>query len=367
MNVPDLRRLADMHDMRPSYLSLYMDLRKGIDEAFFRKRQKQMETALSHDKELSALFRQAVSQADGQLRGRSWSSEGVAIFTSPGMGYLEALELPGEVENLMVFDSSPYIKPLVRLQHEWDEYLVVVLDHIHARIFLVAHFEILEKDEVAEEILRHHRHGGMSQMRFQRLHDGFVDHYFKEVAEHLVKEVDRCRCQGRLRGIVLAGPKDAKVEFERYIPEELRKMVVRVITEPADAPDGTVVRAAQEAVTSSEAGNEKELMDKLRGGILRHGLAAYGFDEVQRATAGGSADMVLLQKGLSIRGWRCEHCRAFGMGGPPRCPACGEIPLQVDAVEELVELAMDKGTRVEFLAGEGGIAQLGGIGALLRY
>lgn len=367
MNVPDLRRLADMHDLRPSYLSLYVDLRKGIDEAFFRKRQKQMETALSHEKELSALFRQAVSQADGLLRGRSWGSEGVAIFASPGSGYLEAFELPGEVENMLVFDSSPYIKPLVMLQHEWDEYLVVVLDHTHARIFVVAHFEILQKEEVAEQILRHHRHGGMSQMRFQRLHDGFVDHYFKEVADHLVKEVARCQCQGRLRGIVLAGPKDAKVEFVKYIPEELRRMVVGVIVEPADAPDGSVVRAADEVVRSGEPARESALMDRLRGGILRHGLAAYGFDEVQRATAGGRADMLLLQKGLSIKGWRCEHCRAFGAGEPAQCPVCGQKPLQVDAVEELVELAMDKGTRVEFLAGEGGIAQLGGIGALLRY
>ena len=367
MNVPDLRAMADMWDLQPSFLSLYLDLRRGIDEAFMRKRQKECQSALAGQKEQLELFREALAQAESTLRNRRWNAEGVAIFSNPGRRYLEAFELPGEVENRMVFDSSPYIKPLAELHHDWEESIVVVLDHTHARLFVVSHYEILQKDTVAEEIVRKHRNGGMSQLRFQRLHDGYVSRYFKEVAEHLAAELEKCRCHGRLRGIVLAGPKDAKVEFEKYLPVELQKMVVGHVVEPADAPDCTVVRAADEVVRSGEAAKEKALMDKLRGGILGSGLAVYGFDEVRRATFEGRTDILLIQKGLAIRGWRCEHCRNFGTGGPQICPVCGKPSLQVDAVEELVELAMDRGTRAEFLAGDGGISQLGGLGALLRY
>ena len=39
----------------------------------------------------------------------------------------------------------------------------------------------------------------------------------------------------------------------------------------------------------------------------------------------------------------------------------------MDAVEELVELAMDKDTKVEFIAPDLGLGSLGGLGALLRY
>jgi peptide chain release factor subunit 1 len=359
--------MADMWDLQPSFLSLYLDMRGGIDEIFLRKRQKECQTALAGHKEQLELFREALEQAEGLLRNRRWNAEGVAIFSSPSRKYLDAFELPGDVQNRMVFDSSPYIKPLAVLRHEWEEYVLVVLDHTHARLFLVSHYEILQKDTVAEEIVRKHRNGGMSQLRFQRLHDGYVSRYFKEVAEHLVAEVEKCRCIGRLRGIVLAGPKDAKVEFEKYLPSELRKLVVGMITEPSDVPDCTAVRAADEMVRSGEAAKEKALMDRLRGGILGHGLAVYGFDEVQRATSEGRADTILIQKGLAVPGWRCEHCRNFGTGAPPLCPVCGKPPLQVDAVEELVELAMDQGTKVEFLAGDATISQLGGLGALLRY
>jgi peptide chain release factor subunit 1 len=367
LNVPDLRALADMWELEPSFLSLYVDLRKGLDEGFLRKRQKECLGALAHHRERSELFRQALEQAERLLRGRVWNSDSVVIFSNPMRHYLEVFELPGEAENRMVFDSSPYIKPLVQLQHGWEESILVVLDHTHARLFVVSHHEILQKDTVAEEIVRKHRNGGMSQLRFQRLHDGYVSHYFKEVAEHLVAEVEKCRCLGRLRGIVLEGPKDAKVEFRKYLPVELDRLVLGRVPEPSDVPDCTAVRAADDMVRSKEPQREMELLGKLRNGILGRGLATYGFDEVRRATLEGRADTLLVQKGLGVRGWRCERCRTFGAGVMELCPTCGLPPLEVDAVEELVELAMDRGTRVEFLAADGGIAQLGGIGALLRY
>jgi len=367
VNVPDLRRLADLHELRPAFLTIYLDLSKGVDHAFLRKRKKECETALSGKKAELAAFESAFARAEKLLEGVNMGREGLAIFVNPSKGMLETYAVPGEPSNLLVFDSSPYIKPLVRLHHEWEEYIVVVLDHTHARIFVVAHFEILDEDDITEEIVRHHRHGGMSQMRFQRLHAGFVDHYFKEVAEHLVKEVDHCKCQGRLRGIILAGPKDAKTAFEKYIPADLQKFVLGRLDEDADVPAGTLVREAEVLVAEREHVLEGEMMERLRGEVLRNGLATYGFDQVREAVSSGRADILVLQAGFSLPGWRCEHCRNFGKGAPEKCPVCGEEVVFVDAVEELVELALDMRTQVEFQPPDCGIRELGGVAALLRY
>jgi peptide subunit release factor 1 (eRF1) len=367
LSAPDLRRLADEHEPRLCYLSLYADLKKGVEESFFRKRHKECETALSGRKEALAAFREAFDRADKLLRGGSWKAEGVVIFCNPLKNYLEAFETPGEVENRLVFDSSPFIKPLVSLQHEWEEYIVIVLDHTHARIFTVAHFEILKEDDITEEIVRHHRHGGMSQMRFQRLHAGFVDHYFKEVVEHLLKELVRCECQPRLRGIVLAGPKDAKTAFEKYLPADLQKLVVGRIDEPVDIASGTMVHDAEGLITERGKVLESEVMARLRSEVLRGGLATYGFDQVREAVEEGRADILIVQAGLGTAGWRCEHCRKFGKDAPPACPSCGKDVFFVDAVEELVELALDMRTQVEFQPPDCGISELGGVAALLRY
>ena len=367
MNTPDLRALADMHGLRPSYLSIYLDLSKGVDEAFLRKRRKEIGTALSGRRDELASFEAAFAQAEKLLENVGQNNTSLAIFLNPKSGFLETYQLPGVVENRLVFDSSPYIKPLVALEHEFEEYIVVVLDHTHARIFLVAHFEILDEDDITEEIVRHHRHGGMSQMRFQRLHAGFVDHYFKEVAEHLVKEVDKCKCMGRLRGIVLAGPKDAKTAFEKYIPAELRNLVLGRLDEDADVPSGRLVREAEPLVIEHERVAESEMMARLRGEILMGGLATYGFAQVKDAVASGRVDILILQAGLALPGWRCEHCRNFGAGNPPKCPVCGKEPLSVDAIEELIELALDMRSQVEFQPPDCGIKELGGVAALLRY
>ncbi|MBM4249822.1 MAG: hypothetical protein FJ149_10420 [Euryarchaeota archaeon] len=367
MRAPDLRRLADIHELRPAFLSAYLDLSRGVDQSFVRKRSKEIGNALAGRREELAVFEEAFARLERMLEDEVPSDGGLAVFIGPAANLFETYRLPGQPEMRLVFDSSPYIKPLVALHHEFEEYIVVVLDRSHARIFLVAHYEILDEDEVCEEIVRHHRHGGMSQMRFQRLHAGYVDRFFKEVAEHLVREVERCKCQGRLRGIVLAGPKDAKTAFEKYMPADLRKLLVGKVDEPADVPAGTVVRAAHPIVREHERAAEGEMIERLRGEILRGGLAAYGFDQVREAVASGRADVLIVQAGFSLPGWRCEHCRNFGTGSPQRCPACRKEPVFVDAVEELVELALDMGTQVEFQPADCGIAELGGVGALLRY
>jgi len=370
MKTPDLRQLADLFDTRPSFLSIYMNVTKGVDAGFLRKRERECLAALAGRKEETALFREAMARAETRLsqeEQKGWSSEGIALFLSPSKKYVELFEAPEDIGNQLVFDSSPYIKPLVQAHHEYDEYVIVTLDHTHARIFVVALREILQKDSVAEEIVRKHRNGGMSQLRFQRLHDGYVGHYMKEVAEHLHKEVEKCRCLGRLKGIVLAGPKDAKTQFEAYLTPELKKLVLGHIDIDADAPDCTVVRSAEGLVRERDLRREASFMEKLKAGILKHGLATYGFEEVHRATAEGRVDTIIIQKGYGRKGWRCEKCRGFGTGDNVKCPACGAVPLSVDAVEELVELALDKGTRVEFVPSDSGIADLGGLGALLRY
>ncbi|MGQ9582701.1 MAG: baeRF10 domain-containing protein [Thermoplasmatota archaeon] len=366
-NSPDLHRLADLYDTRPSFLSLYLDLSRGLDEGFIERRRKECEMALASDREGLLILREALDSALRSIERAAPQSGGLALFCSPRKGFLEVYRVPPEVGNLLVLDSSPYIKPLAMLSHEWEECCVVVLDSTHARIFAVAQHKVLERDALAEDIVRKHRKGGMSQLRFQRLHDGYEARYFKEVTEHLAREVERCRALGGLRGVIIEGPPRARIELERHLPQELLRLVVGRTDTRADAPEAEALRTAEEVLRAREMAEEVELVQRIRSGVLRHGLAAYGFEEVEAATALGRADTIAVQRGLLLRGWRCESCRGFGPGKQRVCPACGSAALGVDAVEELVELAMDKGSRVEFVPAESGIAELGGVGALLRY
>ena len=78
------------------------------------------------------------------------------------------------------------------------------------------------------------------------------------------------------------------------------------------------------------------------------------------------ADILIVQAGLATPGWRCEHCRNFGSGTVASCPVCGKEPLPVDAIEELVELALDMRSQVEFQPADCGIRELGGVAAILK-
>jgi peptide subunit release factor 1 (eRF1) len=80
-----------------------------------------------------------------------------------------------------------------------------------------------------------------------------------------------------------------------------------------------------------------------------------------------SVDVLILQAGFSLAGWRCEHCRNFGAGTVVSCPFCSSETVTVDAIEELVELALDMRSQVEFQPPDCGIKELGGVAALLRF
>ncbi len=364
---PDLHRLANIWDTRPSFLSLYLNISKGLDEGFLQRRRRECERALAADREGLLIFRDALDTALKSMERAAPVSSGLALFSSPRKDFLELYEAPPEVGNLLVFDSSPYIRPLAMTSREWEECCIVLLDHTHARIFAVAQHKVLDREELVEQIVRKHRRGGMSQMRFQRLHDGYEANYFKEVAEHLAREVERCRSLGGLRGVIIEGPPRARIELERHLPQELLRLVVGRVDLRADVPDAEALRTAEEALRTRELAEESGLVQRIRSGVLRQGLATYGFEEVEAATALGRVDTIAVQRGLVLRGWRCESCRAFGRGEQRLCPVCGSSALEVDAVEELVELAMERRARVEFVPVESGIVELGGVAALLRY
>jgi peptide chain release factor subunit 1 len=179
---------------------------------------------------------------------------------------------------------------------------------------------ISDSKKMHKDIMNKHKKGGQSQMRFQRLRKGAIDHFFKEVTENLEKLLEK----ENVRRVILAGPGNAKKEFLDYLPEQIKNKVIATIDKELDIAEGDLISDSLHDFFKKEREEENEMVQDLRAEILKGGLVAYGVDDTLAAVTSGRAELLLVNMGLRAAGWKCEHCNIFRKGTAKTCPSCGE-------------------------------------------
>ncbi|MDD3492432.1 MAG: Vms1/Ankzf1 family peptidyl-tRNA hydrolase [Candidatus Thermoplasmatota archaeon] len=348
----DIRELSRVFDgeSRPTYVSLYSD---GTDPRFIHRRRQAIRSALpSH---LRENFQQTMQEVTRYLNDHG--SRNVALFASAAHDFFKAVSLTDAPPNLLVVDSSPYIRPLAALDDQWEGFTLVLMNTHHAKIYSVACSDIAREKELSREVMNKHKKGGMSQARFQRLRRGSIHHFYQDLRGALPAPGSQ--------KIILAGPGEAKHQFLHHLSPPLQENVVALI----DAPmDGEQELWEDSIHAMREHGQEVKgrLLDQLKKEILTDGLAAYGVSEVTRAARNGQVEVLFVERGHRQRGWLCERCQRLGTGTAPSCPTCGKPVTTVDVLEEIMEFAQRTGAPVTFVDDDF-VGQMGHVAALLRY
>ncbi|UCE38461.1 MAG: hypothetical protein JSW00_04325 [Thermoplasmata archaeon] len=360
----DLRELSEISDTRPSFVSVYLNAMDDRTEKFLNKRERDCLNALKQERELKEIFKKNMEKVREFLKtGKTGGAKSYAIFSSSPKNFFYGYELPLEVENQLIVDTSPYIRPLAMLEEEWESMAIVLLDHSNARLYMISSAMIQDTKKMHKDIMNKHKKGGWSQMRFQRLRKGAIDHFFKEVSEYLEGFLEK----ENVRRIILAGPGSAKKEFAEYLPEPTQKKVISIIDEDIDVPEGQLLSDSFENFFKKEREEENEMVANLRAEILKGGLVAYGVDDTLAAVTEGRAELLLINMGKRAVGWKCELCKIFKPGSAETCESCGKPVFNVDLVEELVEAAKSLGTTLEFVKDNEFLDELGGVAAFLRF
>jgi peptide chain release factor subunit 1 len=361
----DLRELSEVSDTKPSFVTLYLNAEGEKAEKFLTRRERECLNALKEEKELKQTFQKNIEDIREFLKAgrKSEKTKAFAIFSSSPNNFFEGYFLPMEVENQLIVDTSPYIRPLALLQEEWESLAIVLLDHSNARLYLISSAIIQDTKKMHKDIMNKHKKGGWSQMRFQRLRKGAIEQFFKEVVEYLEDFLEK----EKVRRIILAGPGNAKKEFEEFLPDHLKNNVIATIDQDMDVPEGKLLSDSLQDFFKKEREEENEMVANLRAEILKGGLVAYGLDDTLNAVIEGRAELLLINMGKKAKGWKCERCNIFKSGTSKTCENCGEEVFTVDVIEELVESAKEMGTTLEFIKDNEFLEELGGVAAFLRY
>ena len=364
----DLRALSEIYDEKDVYLSVYMKSSSAAEldasRSFISSRFKAMDKSLPAD-DLRQPFRSTISLVEEAVASLPWKGErSRVIFACGPLSFLHVYRLGLEVEPLVVLDTSPFLLPLARLRDDYEDYGLLLLNSQEARLFTIRSRLLEEKSQSSIDLMNKHKKGGWSQMRYSRLRKGAIKSFLAEVVE------DLARLEGleNMRGLVIAGPGEAKIELMEMLSPQIKERVMGLLDVSMGVKPADLVEMGDRLALDKERSLSRERAAELRSAVLRGQLYATGADKVRDALQQGRVKSLLLLDGFLIPGWICESCQYFQEGSQPeRCPRCNGRTSRVNILEELYELAQRTGAEVEFVEEDEILRSLGGVGAILRY
>lgn len=357
----DLKHLADLEAPERAFLTVYVSDRAGAAalEPTFRSVRALL---AGHDAEAEH-FEQNLKLLEPLLDEASFESPSTVFFVCWALDVARAFPLTVAVPDKVWMGDAPYIRPLAELQDEYEDFAVAVVNNTDARVFLVRAAVAGDGSRVRGDVKNAVKKGGWSQKRYARRREKELDHYAADVAAALKRLYDEERF-GRL---VLLGTQEARRAVEENLPTALAD---RLVGERAvDVQDEeAVLREAFAVYFEGERAEERALWDRIREGYLTGGLAVVGAQRTLEAAQAARVEVALVDRALDAAGTKCRDCEHTVFGTPTTCQRCGSRDLfGVDYVNALTEALAQTGADVDFTDGFDALAEVGGVGALLRY
>jgi peptide subunit release factor 1 (eRF1) len=367
-----LDRLAAFDPVEWPVLSIYLDLRPdqhGRDryDEFLRKALPERIRTLKGDARQS--FERDAERIRTYLEAQVRpSANGLAIFAcSAASDFFEAVQLDAPIEEHWLFIGSvPHLYPLARVTDQYPRYAAVLVDTNAARLFVFGLGTAERTDRVTNVKTRRTSMGGWSQARYQRHSENFHLHHMKEV----VTVLDRIVREEHVDRVIVACDPTAKPLFMEQLPQHLAEKVVDVVSLDINTPDHLVLQETMEALRRHDADTDVGRVEEMFGEWRAGGLAVVGPEKTLDALAKHQVEELIITA-------RPDGLRRVSTVPPGSAPG----PLDVDTssprtdldaeimklADELVTRAHQNAARVRFIEDPELLAEVGGVGAILRF
>jgi peptide chain release factor subunit 1 len=315
------------------------------------------------------------------------SANGLAIFACAGADeFFEAVQLDAPIDEHRLFVADrPHLYPLARLNDQFPRYAAVVLDTNYARIFVFGTGQLQRQDEVESPKTKQTKVGGWSQARYQRHVGEYHQQHVKEVVDVLGRVV---RAEG-IQHILVGADEVATRLLKEELPPHLSEMLVDVLRLDIAAPEKEVFSATLEALRRKDAETDAQAVDRLFDAVRAGGLGVLGAEATLQALRNGQVDELIITARPELM-MNVDHLVPAPPGQPPTqatnigeglqaieaaaqaAAEAGDAPpetvLNEEKVADLcVTLARQTAAHVRFIEDPELLAEVGGVGALLRF
>jgi peptide chain release factor subunit 1 len=373
----DIRQLQQYHSGPDSYiLSLYINidqskaanLNRGFEtslENVFRQIADSQVTGENHKQKLDAECRRVLNfMRDYTPKGRA-----LVIFSDSSQDFWWQRDLQVELPTEGRWSQNPWLRPLLEVLEDHDQFGVVLIDKQRARILTVDATGMEQQAEILSDVPNKHATTGtdhiMSQTQMQRDHEHHVQWHVKRVADELATIIDR----KKLTRIVIGGPVEAISTFTNELPKRFQQMIIGTISAPLDANYerlSTELRAIQE---KAEQEDEARIVESMITAAMKHDRAVLGIAETLTAIQEQRIYRLVVAKDYRIEGKECDTCHVLVADGAEKCFFCaGNLLPAPDLINRAAHRVLDQAGKVQMVSGEAADKLAGiGIGAILRF
>lgn len=354
-------------------VSLYLNLTAGQNgrenyESFVRKSFSERAKGLPADSPERQSFDQDHERIRAYLNNEiNRSSQGVAIFASSGADMFEAVQLDAPIDQHWVFVGSvPHLYPLARVVENHPRYAAVLLDTNRAQIFVFGLGSAERTEKVVSPKTRRTSKGGWSQARYQRRADNVHVNHIKEVVETL----DRLVREEELQHVVVAGEDVALNILRDELPKTLSEKLIDMTTWDRTAGEADILSSSLEALREKDAETDAERVEELIGAWRSGGLGVAGPESTMSALQLGQVDELIITATIDalkpmqkLPDDAAPGTVVADTSAPQGAADEGRLKLS----DELVTRAQQTGARIRFIEDASLLAEVGGVGALLRF
>ena len=369
-----LERLAAVTPTPFPFLSLYLNLAvdqngRETHDTFLRKVFAERVKGFPQHSPQRQSFEQDRDRITAYLGDEvNRSSNGVAIFAcSAENGYWDAVQVDAPFpEHALYVASVPQLYSLARLVDQYPRYAVVVLDTHRARIFVCSLAAAERTTDVTGVKTKRHAMGGWSQARYQRHTENFHLHHVKDVIDRLNKIVSA----EQIQHIVVAGDEVAVPLFTEQLPIPLRERLVDFIRLDRSADEATIVEMTMEVMRQKDAETDAQRVAELTDAWRSGGLGVAGGEATLRALELGQVDELIMTASLdTLRSTKHLPVDAAPGSIQAHTSASGNGPdeTRLKLSSELIRRAQQTGASIRFIEDPQLLAEIGGVGALLRF
>jgi peptide subunit release factor 1 (eRF1) len=368
-----LDRLAAFEPVELPVLSLYLDMQPDQHgrtqyDSFLRKALADRMKTFGSGTPARDSFEKDVERITQYLETNvQKSANGLAIFACHGADLFEALQLTAPIEEHWLFVASvPHLYPLARLNDQYPRYAALLVDTNAARLFVFSLGTTETKEQVKNVKTRKSSMGGWSQARYQRHIDNYHSQHMKEVVDIL----DRIVREESINHLVISCDEIAKPLLMQELPQHLADKIVDTVRMDINAPEHEVLSSTLEALRAKDVETDQEHVEQMLGAWRAGGLAVVGAEDTLEALQMGQVEELIITArptGVSRPGSVPEGTTPGSVEVDTSAPNASVDSERLKVADELVTKAQATSARIRFIENEELLAEVGGVGALLRF
>jgi hypothetical protein len=252
-------------------------------------------------------------------------------------------------------DSSPNILQLIEMRDSYDRYVVLISTETQARIMEIVVGTVTREAWLKRPELRK-RLGREWSVEHFRNHERERSNRFIAEKIEILKSLFR---KGGYSHLVLAGSSHRIAAIEKKLPEEIKKRIIDICNLDVSDPKEEVVRKTIQMYVEQESFESRSNLQRLERTIVSGGGAVAGLDGCEDALSHGVIETLIITKTAARHS---RTLRVFKHRNPD-----GNYLTTEKRRQKLLERAIKKQIRIEFVDSGTFLDDYCGVGAVLRY